>query len=583
MCGFLFEANAVSIVDDHRFNTAFDLINHRGPDGSVIVKSVENSCADGQSVQSSNVYIGHKRLSIIDIAGGLQPMSDITGQYTIAFNGEIFNFQSLRDILKEKYSIEFKTKSDTEVLLYGLIYEGIEFLHKCNGMWSFVLFNHYTKKIVFARDRYGIKPLYYFFDSLQVVFSSEIKPLLKYTSARINDSVLDFFKKTGIADFSDATFFKGINQVCAGESGSCIIEGQKISINFNQWYSIAHESRHDLSIDSCKQNYNELIDQSIRLRLESDVEVGALLSGGIDSSIIVSRAAVLSGKPAFRTFSGISNNKAFSEAPWVNAMLREYPNLNNTIVKMEQDVSMHEIDEVIHAQESPFSTSSVISQNRLFKAIKPSGLKVILDGQGSDEINLGYDKYFSYAIGQLVSQFHLQSARKYLSDIFSYKSPLHAFIFILNTVSPEFVSDIFRKIFGFSQSQDIKTYLNLSREMSLFEFENLIITKMMLPNHLKYLDKNSMQYSIEARSPFLDHKLVEFSLSLSAFQRLQNGRRKGLLLESMKDALPKEIYQRKNKIGFKSDDQQILKDISQENLTFRQYTINRWEQIFFKV
>jgi asparagine synthase (glutamine-hydrolysing) len=106
---------------------------------------------------------------------------------------------------------------------------------------------------------------------------------------------------------------------------------------------------------------------------------------------------------------------------------------------------------------------------------------------------------------------------------------------------------------------------------------------MMLPNHLKYLDKNSMQYSIEARSPFLDHKLVEFSLSLSAFQRLQNGRRKGLLLESMKEALPKEIYQRKNKIGFKSDDQQILKDISQENLTFRQYTINRWEQIFFKV
>jgi asparagine synthase (glutamine-hydrolysing) len=581
MCGFLFEANADRIADESRFRSAFEMINHRGPDGSVIVTSADNKHTSESQIQKSNILIGHKRLSIIDIDGGQQPMSDVSGEYTIAFNGEIFNHSALRSILIDKYGIRFKTKSDTEVLLYGLICEGWAFLHRCNGMWAFVLYHHKSQKITFARDRYGIKPLYYFENGMQLVMSSEIKPILKYTRAEINTPVLDFFKKTGIADFSDKTFFEGIKQICPGEAGECSLLEGKVVIKFFQWYALNYQNRHDLSTETCKSEYIRLIDQSIALRLESDVEVGALLSGGIDSSIVVSRASVLSGSHKFKTFSGISSNKAFSEIHWVNAMLSQYPNLQNTIVKMEEDVGVDEIDGVIFAQESPFSTSSVISQNRLFKAIKPSGLKVILDGQGSDEINLGYDKYFKYAMGQLLSNHHWKNSRQYFSDIFGYKSPIHALAFILNSISPEFVSDILRKMFGFSQNQDVRTYLNLTKDMSLFEFETLIITKMMLPNHLKYLDKNSMQYSIEARSPFLDHELVEFSLSLSAFQRLQNGRRKGLLLESMKADLPEIIYSRKNKIGFKSDDRQILRNICQQDLSFREYTIKRWEHIFF--
>jgi asparagine synthase (glutamine-hydrolysing) len=412
MCGFLFEANAEQIADESRFKSAFELIDHRGPDGSVIVKSVDHTQAFDSQNQKSNVLIGHKRLSIIDIDGGQQPMSDESGEFTIVFNGEIFNHHALRKFLADKHNIRFKTKSDTEVLLYGLIYEGWEFLHRCNGMWAFVLYNHKSKKISFARDRYGIKPLYYFENGLQLVMSSEIKPILKYTPAAIDLPVLDFFKKTGIADFSDKTFFEGIKQICPGEAGECTLLEGKFVIKFFQWYVLSFQNRHDLSIESCKSEYNRLIDQSITLRLESDVEVGALLSGGIDSSIVVSRASVLSATQKFKTFSGISNNKAFSEINWVNAMLTQYPNLQNTIVKMEEDVGVDEIDSVIFAQESPFSTSSIISQNRLFKAIKPSGLKVILDGQGSDEINLGYDKYFKYAMGQLLYHHNWKSSRK---------------------------------------------------------------------------------------------------------------------------------------------------------------------------
>jgi asparagine synthase (glutamine-hydrolysing) len=208
-------------------------------------------------------------------------------------------------------------------------------------------------------------------------------------------------------------------------------------------------------------------------------------------------------------------------------------------------------------------------------------LKVILDGQGSDELNLGYDKYFKYAFSQMLADGKLNQCLKYTSNLFSYHSPAHAIIFILNSFSPQILSDFLRRLFGFSRVSDLSELVYLSNNMSLFEFESLLIQKIMLPNHLLYLDKNSMNYSIEARSPFLDHNIVEFSLSLSASQRLVKGRRKGLLLDSMESLLPKSIYERKNKLGFKSDDNQILRDIGSTHTNFRTYTIERWRKIYF--
>lgn len=586
MCGILVLFSSEKQHTSDKFADSLTRLSHRGPDGSGIFFRNERNMADLKDFPGpvgSTVFLGHRRLSIIDLSTGNQPMLDESGDYAIVFNGEIFNYRSLQQDLIKTYGVSFKSTSDTEVLMKGLLLEGETFLNKCNGMWAFAFYNLKENTMFLSRDRFGIKPLYYTTRNNCIVFSSEIKPLFNYNRAVENTEMLDFYRRTGLSDFSENTFFDGIYQVMPGHNMKLRGENGNLKIDINEWYSIQRmENKLSLSVKDVESHYRFLVEDSIRIRLESDVEIGALLSGGIDSSIVVDVASQQCNQPLMKTFSGISQNPNYDESYWINEVVKFNAKISNEKTNLEHDVTRDEIDNVILAMESPFSASSIISQNRLFKSIEPSGLKVILDGQGSDEINLGYDKYFGYAVRELFKQGKISKAIRYAKDLLTYQSKKHALLHYFNAFVPPVISDRFRKLMGYSSYKDINEMLFLSKNMDRFDFEKLLYQKMILPIHLRYIDRNSMQYSIEARSPFLDHRLVEYALNLPVDLRLAEGRRKGLLLNSMRQYLPDEIYYRTNKIGFKSDDKQILKDIGSDSASFKNYTIQRWQALFFE-
>lgn len=585
MCGILALYSADSASSVKEFKSALDKISHRGPDDFGILTASLTSdsiqlISNLEASDESQVMLGHRRLSIIDLSTGAQPMIDESGNFALVFNGEIFNYRQLRDELIHKYKLRFYTTSDTEVLLKGLILEGDDFLHRCNGMWAFAFYDLEKKNLLLSRDRFGIKPLFFYTDNRQIIFSSEIKPLFVYNQAVCDEEMLDFFTRTGLSDFSERTFFSGINQVKQGENVIVSAQNSKLHIQKKTWYELKEQKIVSPDLNQVLKQLHDLVLDAVRIRLESDVEVGSLLSGGIDSSIVVSAAALHNKN--FKTFSGISSNPDYDESYWINKLVDSNPEVKNYRINLEEDVTAEEIDNVIRAQESPFSGSSILSQNRLFKSISSHKLKVILDGQGSDEINLGYDKYFAYAMKEILKDRKYSLAGQYVKDMFSYQSVKHGILHCFDALVSPAISDYFRRKAGHSSLKEINEMIYLSKNMKLFDFEKLLHQKMLLPIHLRYLDRNSMNYSIEARSPFLDHRLVEFSLSIPAHLRLYGGRRKGLLLESMKEMLPNEIYTRRNKIGFKSDDRIILNRLDSSSTSFREYTTKRWRQLFFQ-
>jgi asparagine synthase (glutamine-hydrolysing) len=356
MCGILIQFSATQNADTSLFKKSLDIMSHRGPDGSGIVFEKEDTYLFKQQdnvTGYSRILLGHRRLSIIDLATGSQPMVDSTGNYALTFNGEIFNYKQLHADLLNKYNIQFKTTSDSEVLLYGLIKEGASFLNKCNGMWAFGFYSIKDKELFISRDRYGIKPLYYMQIGASIIASSEIKPLLQFTKSSINNSITDFYIKTGISDFSDETFFNNIKQLHPGHNLTVCSKGDTVHLDISQWYDIYKKKYEYTDTQDCESAYRDLINDSVKLRLESDVEVGALLSGGIDSSIVVGVAANFFNQSKIKTFSGISENKNYDESFWIDAVVKKHQHIINTKTNLESEISAGEIDEVILTQESP--------------------------------------------------------------------------------------------------------------------------------------------------------------------------------------------------------------------------------------
>lgn len=538
MCGIFAAVNVKELfdVEDFRgFERLTKITDYRGPDSHGIITI--NTFLGNTDKNNFNIFLGHNRLSIIDLSKeGNQPIQD-DGIFII-YNGEIFNYIELRNSLMQD-GVIFKTKTDTEVIIkiynkYGE--KGFQYL---NGMWAFIIVDMNKNKVVVSRDRFSMKPLFFFNNNSKFYFASEIKQLLPLLSEKtINEKVMYKFLQQGLLDINDDTFFNGIKRI--KPKSNFIIDLNKNITNSEEYWDYQID---DINEENYLGRFKDLLYDSVNIRLRSDVEVGALLSGGLDSSAVSLAAHELTGEK-IRTFSVVSNDKRSSEEKFVDLMISE-KGVNNTKIFIEHTDILKNLDKVIYHQDEPFTTLSIVAQYTILEMIKKNGgITVVLSGQGGDEILMGYLKYYFFYLKNLYNE------RKF-SRLFQE--------LILSAISRTvlFQNDIkLSKRYIPFLAREQNHYLKIRGELEKYwECENLVdrqkldIDKYSVPVLARYEDRNSMAHSIETRLPFLDHRLVNFMLSIKTDLKIKNGWTKYIMRKSLTD-LPHEIRWRRDKKGF---------------------------------
>jgi len=533
------------------------VLSHRGPD-------------DEGSYFDDFIGLGHRRLSIIDLSkAGHQPMPDETKRYWIIFNGEIYNYIEIREeLIREGH--QFSSNTDTEVILYSYIKWGKDCLKKFNGMWSFVIWDNEKKELFCARDRFGIKPFYYYHKDNYFVFASEIKALLEVQEVprEPNDSkILQYLGDYPLLE-NTSTFFKDIYQL----PPSHYIIIRKNSFQIDRYWDI---SKNNFDKEKVKDSFLNLFKDSIRLRLRSDVPVGTCLSGGLDSSSIVCVLNKMIDPSKQKTFSSCFEDKRFDERVYIQEVVNAtsikpsytFPDIKNISKRFSKIIWHHD---------EPFDGTSIFAQWCVMELAKEKGVIVVLDGQGSDEILAGYNRYKMY--------FYLDGLkRKNLFEILNnYKYLFEVARSYLETTNKSFFE--FLKQVSKSKLKPSKKRDNLNLKLFNPDFFNYNINKLKLslplkfdnklenmlyedvyfsslPKLLQYEDRNSMAFSIESRVPFLDYRLVEFVFSIPTIYKINKGWTKYILRKSMKGILPEKIRCRKDKMGFVTPQDTWLKEI----------------------
>jgi asparagine synthase (glutamine-hydrolysing) len=523
-------------ITDTDLNKMMKVMKHRGPDD------------DGIFIDN-NVGMGFVRLSIIDLTeAGHQPMFSEDGRFVITFNGEIYNYIELREELKTKFN--FKTDTDTEVLLNAYRHWGKDCLDHLNGMWAFVVYDKQEKKLFCSRDRFGIKPFYYFYNENTFIYGSDISSILEVLPEKPqpdNQTIYDFlaFNRT---DQNERTFFSGIKKLQHG-STLTLNNGKPV---IEKWYDLSNKTS---SKNITKDDFKELLINSIELRMRSDVPVGICLSGGLDSSAIASILSRNLGFSSIQTFSAIYGKGLIGdESSFMNEFSNEFPKMN--FITLSAESLLEDFDSFLAAHTEPFPDLAVYSQFKVMQLAKGKAV-VLLDGQGADEYLAGYHYFFSFLFKELLLKLKYLNLFKEMNSYFKvHKSlaSLKTFAYILlpdilkirlnKTQKGFFNKEFYEK---FSRSNKITNTLysaNSIRESVLAHFEYK------LEHLLKWEDRNSMWYSLESRVPFLDYRLVESVLNLKPEDVISGGLTKKIMREALKGTLPERIRNRKDKIGF---------------------------------
>jgi asparagine synthase (glutamine-hydrolysing) len=513
-------------------------IKHRGPDD------------DGVFIDN-NVGFGFNRLSIIDLSSSAhQPMPDESGRYVIIYNGEIYNYIEIREELRSK-GYKFKSSGDAEVLLYSFIEWGKNCLNRFNGMFAFAILDTKEKKIFIARDRFGVKPFYYYLNDEKFIFGSEICAVLSVVDEKAgqNDDVIFDYLVFNRTDQTEKTFFKDIYKLQHG----CFIEIENDRFTKGKWYNLTD------NLGKPYENtgeFRDLLSSSIGLRLRSDVPVGVCLSGGLDSSAIVSLLLKDFSRKDINTFSAVYNKEGhkYDESGFIH----EYSNqLDNMFyISPTSDSLMKDMNNFVRAHNEPVTSTSHYAQFKVMELAK-SNVVVTLDGQGADELLAGYHYFFGIYFKELLKKVKLL---KLSSEILNY-TKTHKDLYGLKTflyfLSPSFLKTRLRVMEkGYLSKQFNENYSGENVIMDNIYGADTVYEALInhfeykLEHLLKWEDRNSMWYSLEARVPFLDYRLVERTLSMDSSYKIKKGMTKFLLRDSMKDILPEKIRMRKDKIGF---------------------------------
>lgn len=567
MCGFI----AVINQNHQSINIGLllDTIQHRGPDDRGWLEWKSNQMRIGKNSEelSGEVILGHVRLSIIDLThAGWQPMSSADKRYQIVFNGEIYNYLELRKEL-EKIGHTFSTHSDTEVLLVALIEWKELALPKLKGMFAFCFFDSLLRKMIIARDFFGIKPLYYSQTNGLLAFASEQKALLGLPNARhrINAQSLYEYLLVGVTDQGESSMFEDILQLSAGHYLSFSIDDEIKPVPVRYWALDLSVKIHP-TFQEAVQRVRELFLNSVVLHLRSDVPIGTALSGGIDSSAIVCAVRYLYPNQEIHTFSYIADDEKLSEEKWVN-IVNQHINAIPHKIHATRDEMLQDMEDLILSQGEPFGSTSIYAQYRVFKEAAKQNIKVMLDGQGADEMLGGYVYYQGSRLASLLRKGKfLQaycfwrvisngiSSQKWLLFRSSIKSLLPTWLLNLYRLRPNSIPVWISKKWILNNQISSKLQVLNSNIRHPDKLRSHLLTTLELssvPHLLRYEDRNSMRFSIESRVPFLNSDLVEYLFSLPEEYIISNtGTSKYVFREAMRGIVPNEILDRKDKIGF---------------------------------
>ena len=535
---------------------------HRGPDS-------------GGSYVENNIALGHRRLSIIDLTDSAnQPFIDPSGRYVLVFNGEIYNYLEVKAKLSD---YQFKTNSDTEVILAAYIKFGIKCLDLFNGMFAFGLWDNQEQKLFIARDRMGVKPIYYYHKQNMFMFASETRALMApglFDKEIDDDSLADFLMNQAIT--APYTLFANVYQLAAGEYG--IFQNGTFQKQI-YWHIEQQRSFDDINDPAkVKKEIKELLTKSVELRMISDVELGAFLSGGIDSSIIVALMAEITENP-INTFSMVFHEKKYDESQYSNLIAKKY-NTKHISITLEPKDFLNELPDALAAMDTP--SGDGINSYVISKVVKKAGFTVALSGTGGDELFAGYQhfKKFSSVKNNILFNASPYPLRKIAANVaglvwpgikgerFSAMMKLKDFnienqypllrqVFSERSISRLMVKDEAARNNRLSKllisRSDAIHRLPVLSQFSVAEF--LGYTQNVL---LKDMDQMSMANSLEVREPFFDYKLVEYVLQIPDTEKSPTYP-KSLLVESFANFLPDEIVHRP-KMGFIFPWDQWLKD-----------------------
>jgi len=570
MCGITGIISSVS----NRFNNS-DIqkmtaaLAHRGPDGEAVWIN-----------SSNNALLGHRRLSIIDLREiAAQPMH-YENRYTIIHNGEIYNYIELRASLQQK-GYTFKTLSDTEVILASYDHYKANCLQYLDGMFAFAIWDDQEKKLFAARDRFGEKPFYYFYNSLDraLHFASELKALWAAgLSANTDESMLLNYLALGLTNHpgdNEKTFYKNFKRLPAGHYLDFNPYEEKAIPTITRYWQLDKESQSTISEKDAIERFSELFQQSVANRLRADVTIGTSLSGGLDSSsVVASIHSQLSGNTHYhqQCFTASFPDFEKDETNYASQVVQQF-SLQQYISYPNAAAFSDELEKLIRHHEEPISSASVYAQFKVFELARQQKVKVLLDGQGADEILAGYTKYLHWYLQELFAagkfnQFQTEKRKLRQHTIpFEWGARNYPAALFPAWTSVQLEKRAYEKVFNnkifnreFLHSHFDKLSLHKPPVHKLNDLLYYNTQQSGLEELLRYADKNSMAHGCEVRLPFLQHELVQYIFSLPSSFKINNGYTKWILRKAMQEKLPENIVWRTDKTGFEPPQQEWMKD-----------------------
>lgn len=564
------------------------LIQHRGPDdeGAVVFsnekafpigtpKSVTktesfpylNYSADLPG--SSIGWLGHQRLSIIDLSHlGHEPMSCSAGRYWLTYNGEVYNYLELKSEL-EYLGVQFVSNTDAEVVLKAYIQWGDKCVDRFNGMWAFAIYDIQNQTVFASRDRFGVKPFYYAFNKNVFTFSSEQKAIVMsgLVPKTINKSAAFDYLAFANFEHEEEGLFKGVFELLPGNN--LTFSYKNWNVEMENYYTLSCNTSNSKTSIAKENEYIEdistLFKKAIQIRMRSDVSVGACLSGGLDSSAIVAQMGKL-GHDSINTFTATSKIAQFDESEYA-AEINKQVNAKSHFVTPQSNELLTDIEELMYAQDIPLFSTSTYAQFRVMKQVRQAGVKVVLDGQGGDELFGGYLPYHLNSWMEDLAKGRILNLKRELTAFNSLPKGMQFYVKqYLKTYGikslPNFLyQKLVEKMHSEHQylSVDFKgDYAQTSYKKSklkpgksLNEILKGEFYNSRLKGYLKCEDRCSMWFGVEARVPFSDDiNLIEYVFNIPGNYKIKEGVKKHLLKEAVAPILPQKIYNRRDKMGY---------------------------------
>lgn len=581
MCGLVALINGGVGVSVTTLSTMCAVIAHRGPDGEgfalfdservhplVGPNAPQGGGATLPTLPAVRVGLGHRRLSIVDTSSaGHQPMAGAEERFWITYNGEIYNHVELRGEL-EALGHCFASHSDTEVLLAAWRQWGEACLARLNGMFAFVLYDRVEDRVIAVRDRFGVKPLYWWrAPDGTLAVASEIKAftVMPGWRAQLNGQMAYDFLAWGLSDHREQTLFDGVHQVPAGGWFETQVS-TLVAPQTKQWFSPRADPHPPETFEEAAVGFKERFMTAVKLRLRADVPLGTALSGGLDSSSIVCAVHALSDNAGGErnAFSARARDAAFDEGPYMDAVVQQTGVVHHTTWP-DADGFLNELNEMIWHHDEPFGSASIYAEWKVFAKVAETAVKVTLDGHGADETLAGYTAFVGPRLGTIARNLQVsQLTREWQAQRRVHnRSSLWMLAMMVDDLAPNWLRTLLRRVGGRTHPHPTWLDMGVLKAHAVDPFAALgergngvlglslaQLTATSLPMQLKWADRDSMAHSIESREPFLDPQLVSYILGLPDAYKLNLGVTKRVLREGLSGLLPDVVANRHDKMGF---------------------------------